>query len=926
MNSERWQEVKKVLEVALEREPAERDEYLDKACADPSLRREVESLIAAHNHAGSSFMESSPVKSEPLVPGAKLGPYEIVAPLGTGGMGVVYRARDRRLERDIALKVLKAGLLEDESARRRFRREALALAKLSHPNIAAIYDVGEEHGFDYLVMECVPGQSLADKLKSGPLPESEARSLGGQIAAALEEAHEHGIVHRDLKPGNVMMTGKGQVKVLDFGLAKLLASSETGDATETQGETREGGGTPPYMAPEQLRGESIDVRTDLWALGALLYEATTGQRPFCEALNSRLIDAILHQEPVAPRSLNPDLSREMESILKKALEKDRSRRYQTAEEMRADLDCLKQGRAASQIGLPLAAAMGRSRWLSAALLGALLIGAGLVAVPGVRQRVPRWLRGNAIGQDKQLVVLPFEVTGADPSAKAFGDGLTETLTAKLTQLTVNHALQVISASEVHARRVTSAGEARQEFGVNLVLEGNLSRSGDRIRINYSLVDTGTRRQLKAESITADASDPFTVQDQVVNGALRMLELVAQPPERESLITHNTQVPGAYDFYLQGRGYLQDYDKTENLDSAITVFQRAIALDPNYALAYAGLGEAYWQKYSASQDSRWVQPARHACERALSPDPQLAAARVCLGRLESGTGEYEKAVEEFGRAVAAAPTSDDAYRGLANAYENLGKPLEAEKTYQRAIELRPQYWSGYSVLGAFYYRQGRYAEAASMFSQVVALAPDSFPGYYNLGAIYYYEGRYAEAIETLRHSIAIRPTDAAYSNLASANFYLRHYDEAAKAYEEAVKLSPKDYILWWNLADGYYWAPGRRPQAAQAYRQAISLAGEALRVNPRNVYAVGVLAYCNAMLGDQRRALDFLKAGLELAPDDSEMRFKAALVYTQLGDATHGLDWLKKSLDVGFSRTIVRDTPNFDALRPDPRFEALIEAK
>ncbi len=926
MTPERWQQIKEVLASVLEREPGERQDYLDQVCAEPMLRREVESLIAAHEQGDSSFMEDASTKSAALKSGAKLGPYEIVAPLGAGGMGVVYRARDQRLERDVALKVLTAGLLADESARRRFRKEALALAKLSHPNIAVIYDVGAEEGVDYLVMECVPGQSLAERLKSGPLPEPEAAALGAQIAAALEEAHEHGVVHRDLKPGNVMLTAKGHVKVLDFGLAKLLAADETPETTETQGETRQGAGTPPYMAPEQLRRESIDARSDLWALGALLYEATTGQRPFCEALHSRLIDAILDREPVAARALNPRLSSGMETILKKALEKDRSRRYQTAAEIHADLDGLKQGRAPAHSGAVRTVATRRRRLLAAAVLGVLVIGAGLAALPGVREPIRRWLGGNAIGQEKQLAVLPFEVTGGDPNAKAFGDGLTETLTAKLTQLTVNHALQVISASEVHAKGVTTAEEARQEFGVNLALEGNLSRSGDRIRINYILVDTGTHRQLKADSITAAASDPFAVQDQVVNGALRMLELVAQPPELESLAYHGTDVPGAYDFYLQGRGYLQDYDKTENLDSAITVFKRAIALDPNYALAHAGLGETYWQKYLASKDSQWVQPARHACELALNGAAQLAAAHVCLGRLESGTGEYEKAVEEFGRAVAADPTSDDAYRGLADAYEKVNKPAEAERTYRRALELRPQYWAGYNFLGAFYYHQARYSEAASMFSQVVALAPDSFRGYSNLGTTYYYEGFYAEAIRTLRRSIAIRPTDAAYSNLGSANFYLRPYDEAAKAYEEAVKLSPKDYILWWNLGDGYYWARGKRPQAAQAYRQANSLASEALRVNRRNAYALGVLAYCDAMLGDQERALEYLNEGLQMAPQDSEMRFKAALVYTQLGDSAQGLDWLKKSLDVGFSPTIVRDTPNFDALRPDPRFEALIAAK
>lgn len=923
MKPAEWQEVKKVLEVALDREPGERAAYLDEVCPDPSVRREVDSLIAAHEQAQSSFLENCLTKSDALANGTKLGPYEIVALLGSGGMGVVYRARDQRLQRDVAVKVLRAGLLTSGPARRRFHREALALAKLSHPHIAAIYDVGEANGVDYLVMECVRGESLTEKLKAGPLPEANVAAIGAQIAAALEEAHEQGVIHRDLKPANVMVTSKGHVKVLDFGLAKLLMPEATEDAAESHADTRELAGTLPYMSPEQLLGEPIDSRADLWALGALLYEVATGQRAFPETLQPRLIDDILHKAPMPPRLLMASISQQLESILKKALEKDKASRYQRAADMRADLDSLRPSHAPEQ---SRTAAKSRGRWLAVGTVGIFVIAAMFAAVPSGPERMYRRIgAGKAIEQEKQIAVLPFEVAGGDASAEAFGEGLSETLTAKLTQLTLNHPLQVVSASEVHARRISTPEAARQEFGVNLVLEGNLSRSGDRIRINYGLVDTGTNRQLKADSITVAASDPFSVQDQVVNRALGMLEVVAQPSELKSLARQSTQVPGAYDFYLQGRGYLQSYDKAENLDSAVTVFKHAIALDPNYTLAYAGLGEAYWQKYLVSKDAQWVRQARTACERALSPDPQLAAARACLGRIDSGTGEYEKAVEEFGRSVAADPTNDDAYRGLAGAYEQLGKPSEAEQTYQRAIQLRPQYWSGYSYLGLFYYNQARYADAASMFSQVVALAPDSFRGYSNLGATYYYEGNYAEAIRTLRRSIAIRPTEDAYSNLGSANFYLQRYDDAILAYEQAVKLSPQKYALWWNLADGYYFAPGKRPQAAQAYRNASALAIRALRVNPRDAYALGVLAYCNAMLEKRQSALDYLHRGLQMAPEDPEMRFKAALVYTQLDDATRGLDWLKKSLDVGFSPTIARDTPNFDALRPDPRFKALIEA-
>jgi len=295
-----------------------------------------------HQHHADSQVGSSESEEDPLMPptrakslapvtGTKLGPYEIVAPLGTGGMGEVYRARDPRLDRDVALKILPEGLLGDEIARRQFRREAMALARLSHPHIAVIYDVGQEAGVDYLVMECVQGESLAEKLKSGPLEEQEVVSLGAQVAEALEEAHQQGVVHRDLKPANIMVTTKQQVKVLDFGLAKLLIS--TASFTETQSPA----GTLPYMAPEQLNGESADARTDIYGLGTVLFEMAAGRQVIQERLMIRLIDAILHQPPVRLREINPRLSPELERIVAKTLEKNRDLRYQSAAELRADL-------------------------------------------------------------------------------------------------------------------------------------------------------------------------------------------------------------------------------------------------------------------------------------------------------------------------------------------------------------------------------------------------------------------------------------------------------------------------------------------------------------------------------------------------------------------------------------------------------------
>ncbi len=477
-----------------------------------------------------------------------------------------------------------------------------------------------------------------------------------------------------------------------------------------------------------------------------------------------------------------------------------------------------------------------------------------------------------------------------------------------------------------SRPVASAEQARRDFGVNLALDGSLVRAGDLVRINFALVNTRTRRQVRADSILASVSDPFSVQDSVVRGAVRMLEIRVPSEERQELESHGTQLASAFDSYLQGRGFLQNYDKPEQIASAIKAVDRALSQDPNYALAYAGLGEAYWRQYLVTKNAQWVESARTACQRAIHVAPRLAAAHVCAGTLANGTGAYEQAVAEFESALDAEPTSDDAYRGLAEAEEHLGRLAEAEKTYRRAIDLRPQYWAGYSWLGAFYFHQARYADAAAMFQRVVDLAPDGFRGYYNLGAMYDLEGRYSDAIAVLRQSLAVRPTAGAYTNLGNAYFYLQRFPQAVTAFEEATRLDERQYLQWANHGDAYFWAPGKRTEAAPAYRKAISLGEEQLRINPRDTDVRGTLAVCHAMLGEKRQALEQLRAALRDSPSDPHLRFEAALVYIHLGDVRRTIEWLDKALVAGFSAATVHDDPDFDVIHSDPRFQRILKGK
>jgi serine/threonine protein kinase/tetratricopeptide (TPR) repeat protein len=848
--------------------------------------------------------------------GRTLGRYEITAKIGAGGMGEVYRARDMHLEREVALKVLAAGRLSDEAAHRRFRQEALTLSRLNHPNIAILYDFGAEDGVDFLTMELIPGMSLREKMAKGELLQHDMIGCGLQLADALVAAHAKGVIHRDLKPGNVMMTPEGRLKVLDFGLATLLRGTDDPDATlsSTTG-VGTGAGTPRYMSPEQLRGQPADERSDIWSCGVILYEMAAGYLPFQGGTVAELSSAILSEPPKAPP---PETPVSLRDIVLRCLAKDPAQRYQRAGELRAALEAVNSG---FHTPLPMPQVWSGRRAVPAAIAALLLLAAGAWLMPHLLRR---WKppATHPTATRTRLAVLPLAGAEND-TERAFGNGMIETLTTGLTQLTGAHSLDVIPASEIRDKRISTLQEAYQQLGVNLGLEMELRTSGDQMRVSYQLIDPGTHKLVGGDTITAPAADPFALEDKVAQSVLHALQIELNPDERKTMNAHGTQQPTAYDFYLRGRGYLQDYNKPDNLENAILELNHALQQDPNYASAYAGLGEAYWYKYKMTKNETWIARARSACVHSVALQEALASGHACQGLVLDGTGKYEEAQKEYEDAVQLDPSDESAVAGLAHVYEHLDRPDEAEKTFQRAIVLHPNSPEGYDLLGWFYFNRARYDQAADAFRHVIDLSPDGVSGYSNLGSVYVAQGRYEEALPVLERAQSILPTGIAFSNLGTAYFCLRRYSDAGQAFQKAVASDPQNYELWGNLGDACYWAPGMQPQAAEAYRRAITLGEEALHVNSRDGEVLGYVAQYRAMLGDEMEANQNISEALRLAPHDPQVWLSAAMVYCQFGRKDETFHAMRQSIAAGLPRSQLRDTPNFDTLRSDPRFQNLL---
>ncbi len=853
--------------------------------------------------------------------------YRVVEKLGEGGMGVVYKAEDLKLKRFVALKFLPGNQLSPDQ-RKRFLREAQAAAALEHPNICTIYEVDEVDELAFFAMALIPGKPLSKHIDEGALPVYQALDIAIQIGEALTAAHAAGVVHRDIKAGNIMITPQGRAVVLDFGLAQMGTNSRI---------TRTGAtvGTAAYMSPEQAQGAPLDQRSDLWSLGVALYEMLAGYLPFRGEYELAVMYNIVNEEPASIRDARSDLPEDVALILSTALAKDPAERYQSAAELVSDLRAvrsqLSHADAPTRTGQATVArtrSAVRARPLRTSPRRLYAVGA-LAAALAIGFAATRFMepgsvtRGLAIPQQKHLAILPFENISGDAAGRALSDGLAETVSGKLTELQqFRDDVLVVPSSEVRAEHVTSVSQARSLFGVNLAVTGSLQRSGDRLRLTANLVDAPSLRQLRSTTLDLADDEIASLQDGVALRVIEMLELELDVETRKALSEGGASRPQAYEHYLEGRGYLQRYDQPGHTDAAVAALQQAIEADSQYAPAYAALGDAYWQRFNATRDSAWADKALESAARAVELNPRLAVARITLGEIHRRTARYDEAIEQFERALELDPLNADARSGLARVYLGQGREEEAEALYRKAIDMRPEDWRGHSALGVFYHRVGRLDEAIRELERVEQLAPNNPLNYRNLGGVLISALRYDEARAALQRSIEIKPSAAAYSNLGTAEFHQKRYVQAAEAYQEAVRLSPRDYLLWGNLGDALQRTPDGGQRAKEAYAKAIDLALDRAKLQPAASLTQRV-AILQAKAGDHQAARTTLDELPAESRNDAGGRYTQAVLYALAGLEEQALGMLERAVESGYPLDRIQNASELDSLDEHPRFKNLL---
>ena len=832
MKNNDWEKAKRIFADAIKVAPDERLQYLDEVCAaDADTRREVESLLVSFDDA-ESFMETPAVgevadvirQDKKLETGRCFGNYEIIEQIGAGGMGEVYLAKDKKLDRKVAVKILNEKFAQHESNLQRFTQEAKAASGLNHPNILVIHEIGEAEDAHFIVSEFIEGKTLRDGFKESPLKLSEVLDISIQIANALSAAHTAHIVHRDIKPENIMIRPDGFVKVLDFGLAKLVEQKAIGleDATVKQNQTAKGVimGTVNYMSPEQAKGERVDERTDIFSFGVVVYEMIAGKTPFAGDSVPESLANLINTEPQPVSRFAANVPDELQRIVSKMLRKNKDERYQTMKDVLTDLKSLRENIAFDErlekshspsdenATAVLQTATGdannrtdetndystrqikRHKPLAALALIVLLVG---VIGLGYYFWSAKNSAPNAAGK-KSLAVLPFVNASQDPNAEYLSDGITESIINNLSQLA---GLKVMSRNSAFRfkNNQTDTKNIASQLGVETLVTGDIKQVGDRLVINVRLIDASDDSQIWGNQYIKTSADIIAAQNEIAQAVAQNLRLKLSNTEQQQMAKRPTENAEAYQLYLRGRFHVFKLTLPE-IQKGISYFQQAINLDPNYALAYAGLSDAYRSLAIGSEltPTEFMPKAQTAANKAIELDDALAEAHTALGATLFWQWNWNEAENQFKRALELNPNEANVHIFYAHLLSNTGRHAEALAEIKRARELDPLFPFAGALEGQFLLHAGKPDEALDRLRKTFELAPNFWMPHLFAASVYTEKGLFEEAVAEARKARELSPAQTvslAYEGYALAK--LGKNDEARILLNELLKLSETRFV-------------------------------------------------------------------------------------------------------------------------------------
>jgi len=836
------------------------------------------------------------------------GRYKILKEIGRGSMGVVYEADDPRLRRGVALKFLPGELTYDPEARERFIHEAQTASALDHPHICPIHEIAEtESGQIYIAMALCRGESLRALIRHGPLDPTRALTIAAQVADGLAAAHEMGIIHRDIKPANILMTRDGMARIADFGVAKLIGEARLTCPGSTPG-------TAAYMSPEQVRGEDVDARTDLWSLGVVLYEMLAGDLPFRSAGGDSYAFAIVKKSPDFSRIPAGGASADCRAILEKALVKDPAKRFVSAGEMAAALNA-----AVAAHRRPSPASPRKKRRLNKIAVPAILTLAALAAAvaAGLPRKIAALLGFSGPSKGIHLTLLPMTILGGGKPEQGFADGMTELLRRKLGELTRRRPDSWVTPAEhLTAYEVRGADEAEAVLGSNVVIAGNIRITGNDLSLSLEISDPVKVKRLAESDSLANIA---TWQERIILMIAEAIGLAPGSADAAGLAAGSTTVPAAFASHVRGLGRLAGPDTLENAEAAVAALEETMTLDPSFAEAGVDLADAYWNGYILGKDEAMARKAEARARAVLMIDPRCLRAHLILGRILQGSGRNQEAVEEYEKARSIDPLSYDAQIQLGSAYDKMLRPAEAESAFRAALELRPNYWAAYGYLGYFYFYRGDFEKARDQFRIITELCPGSINGLNNLGGAIFKLGNLVEAEEIFERSNALRRNRDACSNLAVLYYFRGRYADAVTMNEAAIAFGVDYYLIWGNLADSYHFTPGNEANAARAYRKAVEVTERELAVDPTNPNVRSSLAVFLVKSGSTSRGVAEMTEALRLKPDDSTIVLKAVVVYELGGDRRRALDALREYVRLKGPLEEVVKEPFLAGLRRDPGY-------